>query len=274
MIFNVGARRSGTYWLQRVVTAHPTVAAIPSETHLLSHGIAPLLKLFQHEDPDSPEVGQAYAERDALIDATRDLCDSVFSPYGAGCERIAERTPLHVLHLALIAEIYPDAKFVHIIRDGRDVARSISAQPWGPANIAGAAREWRECVVAGRAAALKSDQLLEVRYERLLKNPEKEIERLYTWLGLPSSEQDLAYPLAEARRETNVDSRGVSGVATGKWKRSFTHGDLTAFEREGGALLEELGYQLGEHSALATGSRLAGRLSSRLRAGRNDVGAE
>lgn len=45
MIFNVGSRRSGTFWLQRIVCAQPTVAGVPSETHLLSHGIAPPVKL-------------------------------------------------------------------------------------------------------------------------------------------------------------------------------------------------------------------------------------
>src|SRR5919108_388667 len=97
-----------------------------------------------------------------------------------------------------------------IIRDGRDVARSIAAQPWGPANVADAAREWRESVTAGRAAELGPDQLLEVRYERLLAQPEDEIRQLYEWLGLPSGERDLSYPLAEARREANVDAHGIA----------------------------------------------------------------
>src|SRR4051794_19181933 len=56
MIFNVGARRSGTFWLQRIVAAHPGVSAVPSETHLFSDGIAPLFSRLQHSVRSSTKV--------------------------------------------------------------------------------------------------------------------------------------------------------------------------------------------------------------------------
>ena len=63
MIFCFGARRSGTYLLQRIVGAHPLVSQVPSETHIFSHGLVPLLERFRHEDPESLEVGSMYVER-------------------------------------------------------------------------------------------------------------------------------------------------------------------------------------------------------------------
>ena len=153
VIFNVGSRRSGTYWLQRVVAAHPLVDPVPPETHLFSHGIAVLFDRVQHRDRDSLDVGAVWADRDNLLDATRDLCDRLLGPYAADAShRVAERTPVHAFHLQLIAEIYPDARVVHIIRDGRDVARSIDGRPWGPDTIGGAAAVWRSAVLAARAA--------------------------------------------------------------------------------------------------------------------------
>lgn len=246
MIFNVGARRSGTFWLQRIVTAHPSVGAVPSETHFISHGIAPLMERFQHEQRDSPEVGVVYADRDRALTALRALCDQVFVEFmeEPGQERVAERTPLHVFHLELIAELYPDARIVHIIRDGRDVARSIAAQNWGPAEVADAAREWRDSVRAGRSARLPAERYLEVRYEALLAEPEPEIRRLYEWLGLPAAADDLAHPLAESARQENVDRFGVGGVATQKWRSAFSRDDLAAFNEVAGELLAELGYPL------------------------------
>jgi len=68
MIFNVGSRRSGTFWLQRIVTAHPEVAAVPSETHLFSSGIAPLFECFQHSLRSSTKVGEIYVACDAASD--------------------------------------------------------------------------------------------------------------------------------------------------------------------------------------------------------------
>ena len=133
MIFNVGARRSGTYWLQRITCAHPAVAEVPSETYVFSHGIAPLDGALPPRRPGlrggRPGV---CGPRRASSPAIRNLCDTVFGEFVQdGQTHAAERTPWHVYHLPLIAEVYPDASFVHIIRDGRDAARSIVAQPWG-----------------------------------------------------------------------------------------------------------------------------------------------
>jgi len=82
MIFNVGSRRSGTFWLQRIVTAHPEVAAVPSETNLFSGGIATLFECFQHSLRSSAKVGEVYVERDATLDAVRDLCDATLCSRG------------------------------------------------------------------------------------------------------------------------------------------------------------------------------------------------
>jgi hypothetical protein len=243
VIFNVGARRSGTLWLQRIVTAHPAVAAIPSESHLISHGIAPLFELFQHSVRSSPQVGSTYVDRDTLLDRTRDLCDAVFAEHlDPGARLIAERTPLHVLHLDLISELYPDARVIHIIRDGRDVARSIAAQDWGPETIAGAAREWGDSILSARRAGIPVERYREVRYERLAAAPEAEIPTLFEWLGLDLPAATLDQILAETRQRENVDPSSPT-VGTGKWREAFTAAELDAFMENAGELLIDLGYE-------------------------------
>src|SRR4051794_25315435 len=254
MIFNVGARRSGTLWLQRVVTAHPDVAAVPSETHLFSHGIAPLLERFQHGAMGSTEVGRVYVERDAIVDAVRDLCDTVFAPMLGGRARLAERTPVHALHVALIAEVYPDAQVVHIIRDGRDVARSIVAQRWGPDGVAEAAREWRTAVEAARAGA-PAGRYVEVRYEDLHADPDRELRRLYGELGLAIDDAIMRAALAEAAIERNLDP-AQSPVGSGKWRDVFGPDELRAFEDVAGELRAQLGYPQGELPARGRRLRL------------------
>ena len=82
MIFNVGARRSGTYWLQRIVCAHPAVAEVPSETYVFSHGVAPLMERFQHDERGiRRRSASVYADRERLIGAVRNLCDTVFGEF-------------------------------------------------------------------------------------------------------------------------------------------------------------------------------------------------
>lgn len=246
VVFNVGSRRSGTFWLQRIVTAHPNVDAVPPETHLFSHGLALLFDRVQHRDPESMDVGTIWADREILVDATRDLCDRLLAPFAsAPGNLIAERTPVHAFHLELISELYPDAKVVHIIRDGRDVARSLARQAWGPNTIGGAAAEWRSAVLAARGAGLPAERYRELRYEALLSAPEPEIKALLEWLELPTESEAVAACVDEARRAANVDA-STPDVGTSKWRAQYSQDDLDAFLAVAGDLLGELGYDVGE----------------------------
>lgn len=242
MIFTAGARRSGTYWLQRITCAHRLVAEVPSETYVFSHGIAPLMERF-HDDPSHEEVGKVYARREAVIARVRDLCDTVFGEFARdGQTHASERTPWHVYHLPLIAEVYPDASFVHIIRDGRDAVRSIVAQPWGPDNVKEAAEEWRSSVTAGLdAAPVLGDRLLEVRYEDMLADPRGGITRIYAHHGLEGGMEEA---LEAAGAEANI-GRQDSRVGAGKWREAWGRRELRDFDKVAGDLLGELGYTQG-----------------------------
>src|SRR3954467_15754686 len=106
MIFAVGARRSGTYWLYRLLPAHPEIEGVPSETHLLSHGVAPLLERFSHGLRSNPQLGKIWIDRTELAEAIRDLCDRAFSAQlESPSHYLVERTPVHVFHLDLIGEV-------------------------------------------------------------------------------------------------------------------------------------------------------------------------
>ncbi|MGH2759615.1 MAG: sulfotransferase [Actinomycetota bacterium] len=255
LIFVVGARRSGTNWLQRIVGAHPAVASIPSETYLFSHGFPPLVERFHHSALGSGQTGFVYMDRDAMLDGLRDFADSVFEGMRAGldpgAERIVERTPDHVRHLALMGEVYPDGRFLHIVRDGRDVARSLRSQPWGPSSIAEAAEEWRSAIEAARSAAPQLEHYLEVRYEDLLADPRSGIRTVLDWLGLASDDETVSQTLIEARVRFNVDPQAPA-VVEGKWRNEFSAQDVSEFDRIGGAVLTALGYGASSTAAATT----------------------
>jgi len=246
MIFLVGARRSGTNWLQRIVTAHPAVAGVTTETYLFSRGIALLAERFQHGAAGSYTLAKIYMDRAAFLDATRDFCDQVFLGFaevlGGGKEKLAERTPEHSQHLDLIGDVYPDARVAHIIRDGRDVARSLVSQGWGPQSIREAAEEWDLSVRRARTAGARLDHYHEVRYEELLADPATHVPLLYRGLDLDDSEATVRAALIEADVPYNVD-RNMPTVAAGKWRDAFSDEDVAAFEGVAGPLLDELGYE-------------------------------
>jgi hypothetical protein len=242
MIFAFGARRSGTWWLQRILTAHPEVSGIPSESYLFELGIRPLLERFHHGMKSSTTVAQMHADRDVLIDATRDFCDRILEPYlEPGTRYLSERSPGHAKAVDVIAQVYPDAKLIGIVRDGRDVARSLVARDWGPDSIGEAAREWRDSILIPRASA-PAGQYLELRYESLLEDLESGIRGLYEWLGLPADDEIVQQTLAVAKRPINEDPKDPR-ITTNKWRDHFSDADLAAFEAEAGDLLDELGYE-------------------------------
>jgi hypothetical protein len=243
VVFLVGARRSGTNWLERILAVHPAITAMPPETYLFSHGIAPLAERVQHANPSSPMMGKTFMHRDGFLDAVRDLVDRAFlDNIDADTRFLVERTPWHAQHLDLIARVYPDARVLHIVRDGRDVARSLLSMTWGPRAMGEAAREWRDTVAGGRSgAALFGDRYHEVRYERALRAPQEEVERLYDWLGLELPEDLLERILLESRSEFNVDPARPQ-VGADKWRAQLSPRQVAEFERVAGEQLEALGY--------------------------------
>ena len=263
MLFCFGSRRSGTYLLERLLNTHPAVAAVPSETHLISHGIAPLLERFHHGVRSAPRVGVVYGDRDRLLDAARDFCDTAFGEFDSdGARLLMERTPLHAEHGALVGELYPDAQFVHIIRDGRDVAASLVAQRWGPNTIAEAAAEWQRAVLGARQLADLSGYR-EVRYEALIAEPEEQLAGLFGSLGLDDSSEAVAAAAKQLERPLNIGPSAQIG--TQKWRRTLSDADLRAFDVVAGNLLRELGFP--DSGAAGDGGR------SRIRAATKRAGS-
>jgi hypothetical protein len=246
MIFVVGARRSGTLWVERMLTAHPDVNALPAETHLFSHGIRPLADRLSHGILSTPEVGALYVERDRFLAATRTLCDEVMSPFigptPSPRARLLERSPWHVYHLDLIGALFPDAYVVHVIRDGRSVTRSLLAQTWGPETMDAAAREWAGAIRAARLAAPQLAAYREVRYEELLGDPREGIRSLYEWLGLDAADDHLEAALREAGRQDNIDVT-TPWITADKWRGLLGTDQLDAFNAAAGSCLRELGYE-------------------------------
>lgn len=244
VIFVVGAQRSGTNWLQRAIRAHPDVVGSPSETFLI-HALAPLRDRFHHGSVDSPKTSRSYVHRDAMLDQMRALADTVFLGLMDGLDpkagRFVERTPDHVHDLDLIAEIYPDAHVVHIIRDGRDVVRSLLTQTWGPSEAKDAALRWRSAIEAARASAPKLRHYHEVVYEQMLADPATHVRELYTALGLSTSESDLESAFVEVGIGYNVDPAS-SGVGAAKWTTELEPAVLAVVDETAGDLLAELGY--------------------------------
>lgn len=263
MVFLVGARRSGTNWLQRVLAAHPEVFAIPSETYVLSDGLRPLSERVQHGALGGRRTAAVFMERAEFLEASRDFCDRLFGGLrersDRGARRIVERTPWHAYSVDLIADVYPDSWVLHIIRDGRDVCRSLLAQPWGPDTMREAAAEWRGSVESARGAR-KPEHYREVRYEELLADPAGTVPDLVDWLGLEAEPATIERMLTEAGIKFNVDP-SAPATRAGKWS-ALPADQLAEFDAVAGELNAELGYGDVPPAEQAAAKRSGGRLGA------------
>src|SRR3954453_9696667 len=193
--FVVGCSRSGTTLLRAFLDAHPLLA-VPSESHF---ALAPDSRTVRRALRRDPWFGLWGIETPGLrgLDAA-DAVRALFAAYAAaqGKPRYADKTPHYVSHLPALAARFAEARFVHVVRDGRDVAQSLLEVPWGPDTVQEAAAVWRRRVLEGRAAApdLGAGRYREVRYEARVADPEAELRGLAAWLELPYDAAMLAYP--------------------------------------------------------------------------------
>lgn len=167
--------------------------------------------------------------------------------------RWGDKTPRHVLILPWLAEAFPEAQFLHIIRDGRDVAASFRRAGWKSGNLRAAAQTWCDRVEAGREAGaqLPSDRYREVRYETLVYDPENTLQALCEWLDLPFTPAMLRYHkksealLPDAHEELYEQThRPVDPSRAQAWKHELASHEVADIEDVAGELLKELNYGL------------------------------
>jgi hypothetical protein len=263
-LFVVGCERSGTTLLRAMLDSHHDLA-VPPESYFL----IPLM-----QEPFSPEWflslladHRRFARWELPLD---DVADSLskeqpgdlagavrvlFKTFAAsyGKTRWGDKTPGYVRHIRSVAQLLPEAHFVHIIRDGRDVALSWLDVPFGPETITDAASRWRKDVRVGRRAGRRhaDDRYLEVRYENLVERPERVLRRICEFAELPFDQGMLDYTaradrVIEATLEPESHRRLREPPTPGlrDWRREMADADVRVFGEVAGDMLVKLGYDI------------------------------
>ncbi|MEO0456093.1 MAG: sulfotransferase [Cyanobacteria bacterium P01_A01_bin.114] len=254
-VFIVGSPRSGTTFLGRCLETLPEfsyhfepVATKAAAKHVYKGEWSAGKARFFYQ--------QAYA--------------SLMRLHFDGDLRFAEKTPRNCFLVDFLADTFPGARFIHIIRDGRDVALSYSKKPWLQAAQAPSqkiepggypygpfARFWVEaervqefettsdihrCIWAWRRfteavlmGGVQSSQesYLELRYEDLVSSPRLSSERLLDFLNIENVRSRLQFKTATASANPQL---------IGQWRNELTADQLSQIESEAGELLNQLGY--------------------------------
>lgn len=241
-IFIVGSPRSGTSLMNQMLDAHPNIFVPYWETGLfiqldamLNGHLAGVMKNNKKNMP---------LERADIVQWMRESVEALFSRFAEKCGkwRWAEKTPAHVFHLATIKEIFPKAQIIHMIRDGRDVVRSLQQMPWAPRQVRWGIKNWMRSVEMGRkiGRTLPTGQYTEVYYEHFIADPERTLKQVSDFLGEPYSPVMLAFHLPE-NNSWKVSLPPVQNKPINNHPQlSFIQRILVKFMA--GRLLKELGY--------------------------------
>jgi hypothetical protein len=158
--------------------------------------------------------------------------------------RWGDKSPANTHHIAALATSFPTAKFVHIIRDGRDAAQSFHRR-WGfqPRHTIW---RWKRAVREGRqqGSGLPRRRYLEVRYEDVTSSPESEIRRICAFLGLAFDQSLLESSMRYFDPANEAVHSGHIIQNSGKWRTYFHPRQIAELETISGELLCELGYSV------------------------------
>jgi hypothetical protein len=268
--FLVGSERSGTTLLRLMLARHPRIECAPEFEFIVE---------FMPAEGGWPEI-DAYHEWLALnrvfqlsglkIDASLDypsLVKSFLEQYCATTDKPIRGATCHK-HFERIGEIWPEARYVHLLRDGRDVARSCIGMGWA-GNVWHATDRWVHALDlwAEMKKRLPAERLLEVRYEDLILRPQEVLGEICRFLGTEYDAEMLRY--GEESSYPPPDPALVE-----QWRRKLPKEDLALLEARIGDRLRANGYEEsgvpaacvgpGRRVCLAIGNRM-GRFQARRR---------
>ena len=283
--FVVGVGRSGTTLLRLMLDAHPELA-IPPETHF----VPALIERFGASEPSAGELVEAVTNepswrdfglsedelRKAFAEAGAGPADAIRAFFAAYASRHAkprwgDKTPVYIESIAEIGNVLGDqARFVHLIRDGRDVAVSrrarAAARGREPTPAADEAATWKRRIEGARRQASSVSHYREWRYEDLVAEPDGVLREICEFTELEFDPAMLDYHRGASERLGELsDLPGKRGrvrprterIAAhaltseppredrlGRWRTELDPRDVTAYEEVAGDLLSELGYEV------------------------------
>jgi len=216
----VGAPRSGTTLLRLMLDAHPALA-IPPETGFLALAAGPARKYLADRErflstlTNFPPNTPAWLDFGILAEEFRDeiqgidpfdIAEGFRAFYRLYATRMSksrwgDKTPFYVHHIEPISRLLPEARFIHLIRDGRDACMSWQKTWFRPADdIPTLARRWQEAVLSGRRQGARSAAYMEIRFEDLIERTRQTLESVCRFVAMDFHPAMLQYHEHAAER--------------------------------------------------------------------------
>lgn len=272
-VFIVSAGSSGSTLLRSMLAAGGQIA-IPAETQMIhtlplkfsaarrlgwENQARLIISTFEshHNFPLwQVDLSEAYQRALHLPPPQRSLArviDEVFLTYARQAFPAAkvwgDQSPIHALYMPDILRIFPRVKFLHLLRDGRDVVASKVVKNVDE-SLYSAVHRWKTCYKRSRQIQKKVDpgQFLEVRYEALVASPERVLQQISNFIGVGYTASMLDYwklpSTIEHKHKTHHQNlaKPVFSTSIGSWKERLSDPQLEFIMKTIQPELEQLGY--------------------------------
>lgn len=196
LVFLVGAPRSGTTWVQLMLASTDEVATA-NESHLFSKYLASLFDGWDAFRGNAREIGLHHLmTEDEYLSLVRNFAYGVMARILAkkpNASIILEKTPQHLKVWRRILKTFPDACFLHLVRDPRSVAASLQAaqatwgRRWLSTRLIDYCSQWRYYIEQGREIRKHTKNYIEVRYEDFINDGGHTLRSVFAWLGVERS---------------------------------------------------------------------------------------
>jgi hypothetical protein len=264
-LFIIGSPRSGTTMLQILLGCHPDVATTVELT-LFNRYVSQWVNTWEIETQNLTEKGWQQGlpfiwSTEKFESFLKEFLDRAYQSVLANkpaATHILDKHPGYSMHVNSIKRFLPGAKFIHIIRDGRDMACSaISARKklgFGTSTVGESALAWKQYLTAAKDAARFGVDYMEVRYETLLEQKVESYSEILDFCELPHDALWVQRTLEEnsfsrmKERQAAADSRAKLDAGhyrdgkAGGWRTQLTRKEWFEFHQYAGDLLIELGY--------------------------------
>ncbi|GJM61500.1 sulfotransferase [Persicobacter diffluens] len=265
-VFIIGAPRSGTTMLGSAIGAHSKCLALPESPFLSSHYSAsakiPLSKIFENitnhfrfkhwklRNEDVERIGKDLCSFKSYPQLVSEFL-KIYSQNNkkTNFTKWIEHSPANINRVTFLKKEFPDAKFIHIVRDGRAVANSIRSLDWGGNNILENITEWKNNLAFGFLAELSlSKDVKRVYYEDLIKNPESQLNEICCFLGISFEEEmlkgDSSFLPSYTKKQHSLVGSSFSAERIDSWQLNLSSRDIELFEFYCSSMLSTLGYSL------------------------------
>jgi len=268
--FILGAQRSGTTMLRLMLNCHAELA-VPHETAFMT---AFYRRLSEYGDLSNESNaarllddiaehhlvrrGGHVIDRDAIlahpIAEFPDLVDAIMTEYARsqGKSRWGDKTPYYTPDIDLLWQLFPRARFIHMVRDGRDVVLSQQTMSWMSNSLPRLAADWcwKTTVCHKVGTVLGERQYLELHYEDLVAEPETTLRQICEFLEIGFEPAMLEHERVASGvvpseslqwHRTSVQAPDRSKLYA--WKRRLSRADQIIFEQVAGPALDLFGYE-------------------------------